>query len=123
MKAPWQGSWSRTISPGTPPTGVTKSGNNIGIKGVGQNTMNPRVGFAWACRGRDAWCCAAVMAYTTSALLASLTSSRLSNQPFGLIRLVQPAVNGSLQIRCRPTLAPSPSSFLTARQVNSSRPR
>jgi hypothetical protein len=33
--------------PGTVPDGVTQLGNNLGIKGVGQNTWNPRLGFAW----------------------------------------------------------------------------
>ena len=32
---------------GVPPTGVVKAGNNFGIKGVGQNAVEPRVGFAW----------------------------------------------------------------------------
>ena len=29
------------------PAGVTRTGNDLGIDGVGQNTWNPRVGFAW----------------------------------------------------------------------------
>ena len=33
--------------PGTPPTGVTRESNNLGTQGVGQNTWNPRAGFAW----------------------------------------------------------------------------
>lgn len=32
---------------GTIPAGVTQSGNNLGMQGDGQNTLNPRVGFAW----------------------------------------------------------------------------
>jgi hypothetical protein len=32
---------------GTVPAGVTRTGNNLGISGQGQNTANPRVGFAW----------------------------------------------------------------------------
>jgi hypothetical protein len=32
---------------GTIPTGVTKLDNEYGMKGNGQNTWNPRVGFAW----------------------------------------------------------------------------
>ncbi len=32
---------------GPMPTGVTRLGNNIGFNGDGQNTWNPRVGFAW----------------------------------------------------------------------------
>jgi hypothetical protein len=33
--------------PGTVPAGVTKLGNEYGILGNGQNTWNPRLGFAW----------------------------------------------------------------------------
>ncbi|MDT8070608.1 MAG: carboxypeptidase regulatory-like domain-containing protein [Terriglobia bacterium] len=37
----------------TIPDGVTKSGNNMGIAGDGQNTWNPRFGFAWQLPGTD----------------------------------------------------------------------
>ncbi len=32
---------------GPVPPGVTRSDNNLGIQGDGQNTWNPRIGFAW----------------------------------------------------------------------------
>lgn len=32
---------------GTIPPGVKQLGNNYGVNGIGQNTLNPRVGFAW----------------------------------------------------------------------------
>lgn len=35
------------FSGGTIPAGVKQLGNNYGVNGIGQNTMNPRVGFAW----------------------------------------------------------------------------
>ena len=35
------------------PAGVTKTSNNLGIKGIGQNTWNPRVGFAWQVPGGE----------------------------------------------------------------------
>lgn len=38
---------------GTVPAGVTKSANNMGIAGDGQNTWNPRFGFAWQLPGTD----------------------------------------------------------------------
>jgi hypothetical protein len=48
---PAGGTLQGTIVPsnfsGTIPTGVTQIGNEFGIKGDGQNTWNPRVGFAW----------------------------------------------------------------------------
>jgi len=48
---PAGGTLQGTIVPsnfsGTIPPGVTQIGNEFGIKGDGQNTWNPRVGFAW----------------------------------------------------------------------------
>ncbi|MGD0731155.1 MAG: TonB-dependent receptor [Terracidiphilus sp.] len=38
---------------GTPPPGVTESGNNLGIEGLGQNAVEPRVGFAWQLPNSD----------------------------------------------------------------------
>ena len=32
---------------GPMPTGVTRLNNNLGYSGAGQNTINPRIGFAW----------------------------------------------------------------------------
>jgi hypothetical protein len=37
--------------PGTPPSGIVKSGNEYGIQGVGQNSLEPRIGFAWQVLG------------------------------------------------------------------------
>jgi Carboxypeptidase regulatory-like domain len=38
---------------GVPPPGVVKAGNNFGIKGLGQNAVEPRIGFAWQLPGSD----------------------------------------------------------------------
>ncbi len=38
---------------GTIPAGVTQSPNNLGYNGQGQNTWNPRLGFAWQLPGTD----------------------------------------------------------------------
>ncbi len=38
---------------GTVPAGVTQSNNNLGYDGQGQNTWNPRLGFAWQLPGTD----------------------------------------------------------------------
>ena len=35
------------------PAGVTKLGNDWGMNGIGQNTWNPRLGFAWQIPGTD----------------------------------------------------------------------
>ncbi|HZU23171.1 MAG TPA: carboxypeptidase regulatory-like domain-containing protein [Terriglobales bacterium] len=32
---------------GAVPAGVVKAGNNLALKGTGQNTLNPRIGLAW----------------------------------------------------------------------------
>lgn len=39
--------------PGTPPTGVVSSGNEYGIQGTGQNSLEPRIGFAWQLPGTN----------------------------------------------------------------------
>lgn len=36
---------------GAPPAGVIQADNKLGIKGLGQNTFEPRVGFAWQLPG------------------------------------------------------------------------
>jgi len=38
---------------GPVPSGVTKVNNNLGYNGIGQNTWNPRIGFAWQLPGTD----------------------------------------------------------------------
>ncbi len=38
--------------PGAVPAGVTKLSNDMGINGTGQNTFDPRIGFAWMLPGR-----------------------------------------------------------------------
>jgi hypothetical protein len=40
--------------PGTTPLGVTRSSSKLAIAGNGQNTLNPRVGFAWQLPGTNA---------------------------------------------------------------------
>lgn len=35
------------------PDGITRQDNNYGVRGIGQNTWNPRVGFAWQLPGSD----------------------------------------------------------------------
>jgi hypothetical protein len=37
--------------PGTPPQGVTKGSNTLGIEGLAQNPLEPRFGFAWQLPG------------------------------------------------------------------------
>src|SRR5215475_5563234 len=93
--------------PGAPPAGVTKSGNNLGIKGLGQNTMNPRVGFAWVLPGTNRFVLRGGYGVYHQRATGQPYLQQISNQPFGLIRLVQPAFNGSF---ANP-LPPDPGSF------------
>lgn len=80
--------------PGTRPPGVVSSGNNLGIRGDGQNTLNPRVGFAWSLpRPLRSVLRGGYGVYHQRAT-GQPYLQQLANQPFGLIRLVQPVVTG-----------------------------
>ncbi len=72
--------------PGTVPSGVTQLDNNLGIRGDGQNTWNPRVGFAWQLPpGQHAVLRGGYGIYhqrVTGQPLFQL----LLNQPFGMLR-------------------------------------
>jgi Carboxypeptidase regulatory-like domain/TonB-dependent Receptor Plug Domain len=39
--------------PGAPPAGIARGGNEFGIQGVGQNSAEPRIGFAWQIPGTN----------------------------------------------------------------------
>lgn len=97
--------------PGTPPPGVTKSGNNLGIKGVGQNTMNPRVGFAWVLPGTSRLVMRGGYGVYHQRATGQPYLQQISNQPFGQIRLVQPAFNGSFANPLPPDPGPFPQFF------------
>ena len=76
--------------PGTIPAGVTTSGNNMGINGTGQNTLNPRVGFAWSLPGNDRVVFRGGYGVYHQRATGQPYLQQLSNQPFGLIRVVAP---------------------------------
>jgi hypothetical protein len=97
--------------PGTAPPGVTKSGNNLGIKGVGQNTMNPRVGFAWVLPGTNRLVMRGGYGVYHQRATGQPYLQQISNQPFGQIRLVQPAFNGSFANPLPPDPGPFPQFF------------
>ena len=80
--------------PGTRPAGVVSSGNNLGIKGDGQNTLNPRVGFAWSLPGPLRSVLRGGYGVYHQRATGQPYLQQLANQPFGLIRLVQPVVTG-----------------------------
>jgi Carboxypeptidase regulatory-like domain/TonB-dependent Receptor Plug Domain/TonB dependent receptor len=76
--------------PGTIPAGVTTSGNNMGINGTGQNTLNPRIGFAWSLPGSDSVVLRGGYGVYHQRATGQPYLQQLSNQPFGLIREVAP---------------------------------
>jgi hypothetical protein len=80
--------------PGTRPAGVVSSGNNLGIKGDGQNTLNPRLGFAWSLPGPLRSVLRGGYGVYHQRATGQPYLQQLANQPFGLIRLVQPVVTG-----------------------------
>lgn len=80
--------------PGTRPAGVISSGNNLGIRGDGQNTLNPRVGFAWSLPGPLRSVLRGGYGVYHQRATAQPYLQQLANQPFGLIRLVQPVTTG-----------------------------
>ena len=72
--------------PGTIPSGVTQLDNNLGIRGDGQNTWNPRVGFAWQLPpGQHAVLRGGYGIYHQR-LTGQPLFQLLLNQPFGMLR-------------------------------------
>ncbi len=76
--------------PGTRPAGVVSSGNNLGIRGVSQNTLNPRVGFAWSLPGTNRLVLRGGYGVYHQRTTGQMYLQQLSNQPFGLIRVNAP---------------------------------
>src|SRR5581483_7837010 len=79
--------------PGTLPSGVSRLDNNLGIHGDGQNTWNPRIGFAWQLPGQRMVLRGGYGIYhqrVTGQPLFQL----LLNQPFGMLRQLVAFANG-----------------------------
>ena len=76
--------------PGTRPAGVVSSGNNMGIFGVGQNTLDPRIGFAWSLPGTNRFVLRGGYGVYHQRTTGQMYLQQISNQPFGLIREVAP---------------------------------
>ncbi|MGC2399758.1 MAG: TonB-dependent receptor, partial [Acidobacteriaceae bacterium] len=76
--------------PGTRPAGVVSSGNNLGIKGTGQNTINPRIGFAWSLPGTDRFVLRGGYGVYHQRATGQPYLQQVANQPFGLLRVVNP---------------------------------
>jgi hypothetical protein len=76
--------------PGTRPDGVVSSGNNLGIYGKGQNTWNPRIGFAWSLPGTDRLVLRGGYGIYRQRTTGQMYLQQVANQPFGLIRVTVP---------------------------------
>jgi Carboxypeptidase regulatory-like domain/TonB-dependent Receptor Plug Domain len=71
---------------GTVPPGVTQIGNNLGINGNGQNTINPRAGFAWQLPYTQRFVLRGGYGVYHSRVTGQPTFQLLTNQPFALVR-------------------------------------
>ena len=76
--------------PGKPPAGVISSGNNMGIKGVGQNTLDPRIGFAWNLPETERLVLRGGYGIYHQRATGQPYLQQIANQPFGLFRQVEP---------------------------------
>ena len=72
--------------PGTAPAAVTQLGNNLGIRGDGQNTWNPRVGFAWQIPPSQRMVLRGGYGIYHQRLTGQPLFQLLLNQPFGMLR-------------------------------------
>ncbi len=79
---------------GSLPAGVTRSSSKLGIQGIGQNTINPRVGFAWQLPGQDRVVLRGGYGVYHSTPTGQANLQLLTNPPFGEIRQVVGPDNG-----------------------------
>ncbi len=70
----------------TPPAGVVKGNNKLGIAGIGQNTWNPRIGFAWMLPGHDKVVVRGGYGTFHAHIGGQSFLQTVVNQPWGLIR-------------------------------------
>ena len=68
------------------PTGVLKGDNKLGIAGDGQNTFDPRIGFAWTVPGGDKVVLRGGYGVAHVHIGGQSFLQTVSNQPWGLIR-------------------------------------
>ena len=68
------------------PTGVQKGNNKLGIAGDGQNTWDPRIGFAWMVPGNDKVVLRGGYGVSHAHIGGQSFLQTISNQPWGIIR-------------------------------------
>jgi hypothetical protein len=71
---------------GPVPAGVTQIGNNLGINGDGQNTINPRVGLAWQLPHTQRFVLRGGWGVYHTRVTGQPTFQLLTNQPFAQVR-------------------------------------
>jgi hypothetical protein len=76
--------------PGTLPAGVVSSGNNLAIRGLGQNTLNPRVGFVWSLPGTQRFVLRGGYGVYHEHATGVTALQQTGDQPFSLLRVVAP---------------------------------
>jgi hypothetical protein len=79
---------------GTVPPGVTQIGNNLGINGDGQNTFNPRLGFAWQLPHTQRFVLRGGWGIYHTRVTGQPTFQLLTNQPFAQVREPSVVANG-----------------------------
>ncbi|MBV8205472.1 MAG: carboxypeptidase regulatory-like domain-containing protein [Acidobacteria bacterium] len=84
--------------PGTLPAGVVSSGNNLAIKGIGQNTLNPRAGFAWLLPGSDKVVLRGGYGVYHERYSGQPLVQTLTNEPWAVVRQPQVFANASASL-------------------------
>ncbi|HXX01211.1 MAG TPA: hypothetical protein VEJ00_08360, partial [Candidatus Acidoferrales bacterium] len=80
---------------GTIPAGVTKTGNNLGIPGLGQNAWAPRLGFAWqVLPNTDRLVVRSGYGIYYTRPVGAAILETISSAPFGLFQVCERACNG-----------------------------
>ena len=84
--------------PAALPAGVVSSGNNLALKGVGQDTLNPRVGFAWLLPGSDKVALRGGYGVYHQRYSGQPLVQTLTNQPWALFRQPQLFANAAASL-------------------------
>jgi len=74
---------------GTLPAGVERASNEAATRGLGQNTLGPRVGFSWQLPGNDHVVLRGGYGIYYSRTTAQPVFQELTSPPFGQIRITQ----------------------------------
>jgi Carboxypeptidase regulatory-like domain/TonB-dependent Receptor Plug Domain len=108
---------------GPVPTGVTKVGNNLGYNGDGQNTWNPRLGFAWQLPGSDRFVLRGGYGIYHDRTTGQPFIQLLTDPPFSVLNELAATQNGNatlanpfpaaVSIPSFPTYSPTTSTSLT----------